>query len=125
MNFMLGITVSVLSIAVCLYLFILYYSPQGYYSLQGVGWILGVLGFPATLLYFVVYWFKLSKSILSDIIWISFFYLLQYQLLAIYIYRLCKTNVISQKASFRISALLIIIILIVMVVYKIAFRPQL
>ena len=78
----LAILVSIFSIMIAVVLIIFSYVVGGINGLEGAGWILGVLGAPTTLLDFFIYKAGLSRGLIPDLIWIIFFYLVQYQFIA-------------------------------------------
>ncbi len=89
MRYIISLSISIFSIIIGLVIIIggyFFYGKQGFF--EGVpAWILGTVGAPTTFLCWIVGKIGLSKSIISQYVWLYFFYLLQYQIIAILIYR--------------------------------------
>jgi len=87
----------------------------------GPGWILSILGAPTTFLLWIIHWLGLDNNIVLQYVWVCFFYLLQYQLIALLIFILYKKNValVSMKSIICLSAVLLIIIFSATLMWKI------
>lgn len=101
MSRILSISISVVSIIIAIVVIVYFGGGEG---LTGSGWVLAILGAPTTLLDILIY--KFHKNFISDFIWICFFYLFQYQLIALLILRGVK----KPKIIFLFSLLLLITI---------------
>jgi hypothetical protein len=103
----IGILISISSIIIAAIVIMYYYPSGGYNGLIGASWILAILGAPTTLLDIVLYKFGISRGLISDFIWICFFYLIQYQLIAVLFYK---------KFNKKIKIIFLFLIFIVIVV---------
>ena len=64
-----------------------FYITAGKSGLEGAAWILAILGAPTTLLSWIPFKLGLSKGLIKDFLWIIFFYLLQYQIIGLLIWK--------------------------------------
>lgn len=86
-----------------------FYGKQGF--LEGApAWILGPLGAPMTYLSWIIAKVGLSKSIISQYCWICFLYVLQYQIIALLIYK-----GIIELASKKGIIFLVLIIFVILI----------
>lgn len=110
MKHILSFGISILSIIIGILVMVggyIIYGKQGFF--EGVpGWILCTLGAPTTFLYWIIYKIGLERGIISQYTWICFFYLLQYQLIALLIYK----GIINLTSKSGIIYLIIILITI-------------
>ena len=110
MRYILSFGISILSIIIGIIVMVggyIIYGKRGF--LEGApGWILGTLGAPTTFLTWITYKIGLERGIISQYIWICFFYLLQYQLIALLIYK----GIINLTSKSGIIYLIIILVTI-------------
>jgi len=110
MKYILSLGISILSIIIGIIVMVggyIIYGKQGF--LEGApAWILGPLGAPTTFLSWIIAKINLSNSIISQYFWICFLYLLQYQLIAVLIYK----EIISLTKKSGIIYLIIIFVII-------------
>lgn len=119
----LSFSISILSIIIGIIVMVGCYIVYGKVGmLEGVAaWILGPLGAPTTFLCWIVHKIGLDKSNISQYIWICLFYLLQYQLIALFIYSLYIKNIrlISIKSITYLGIISIIIIVSAWIMWNI------
>ncbi len=106
----IGRCISIFSIIIGIFIIIGGYFLWGKRGFQegAPGWILGTIGAPITFLSWVVEKLGLSRSITSQYIWLSIFYLLQYQLIAVLIYK----GVIDLTSKKGIICIIVIVVTI-------------
>ena len=101
--------ISVILGLIIIFIVHLFYGKRGF--LEGVPlWIIGPLGAPTTFLSWIISSAGFSKSIISQYLWLCFFYLLQYCVIAALIY-----NGIIDLASKKGIFLLILIVGIILI----------
>jgi hypothetical protein len=120
-NIIASLFISILSIVALLVVILKYHCIAGGEGLIGAAWILGTLGAPMTFLCLIVDKIGLNKSLVSQFIWVCFFYLLKYQLVAFLLYWLNRNNTVffSKKNLIFVFIVLVVIIIGAIVMYRI------
>lgn len=118
MRHILSFGISILSIIVGIIIILKYYIASPKEGLIGAAWTLLTLGAPTTFLNWFIYKLGFSKNFISSLIWICFFYLLQYQLIALLIYK-GIIDVTTRKGISYLIAILIIIIISANIMWRI------
>lgn len=107
-----GIIISLLSIFVAIAVILWFYIKNGFPGLQGAGWILAILGAPTTFLSYFPYKFGLSKGLIVTLSWIIFFYILQYQMIALWVHK----ALIGNKAKIPIRTIILVTFMVTAIV---------
>lgn len=110
MRHIIGWRISIVSIIGGLFIIIggyFLYGKQGFFE-GAPAWILAPIGAPTTFLCWGIYKLGLSRSIISEYIWLYIFYLLQYQLIAVLIYK----GVIDLTSKKGIICIIVVVVTI-------------
>lgn len=110
MKYILSFGISILSIIVGVVVILKNYIASPKEGLIAAGWILGTLGAPTSFLIWFVYKLGFVKSFTSSLIWICFLYLLQYQLIALLIYKGIIDITIKKGIIWLIGIIIVIVI---------------
>lgn len=112
MKHILSLGISVLSIIIGIVVMVggyFVYGKRGFFE-GAPAWILGFLGAPTTFLYWIIDKIGFSQGIFSQYFWACFLYLLQYQLIALLIYK--EIINVTKKSGIVYLIIIFIIILI-------------
>lgn len=108
---MIGNLISSISILISVAVISYYFITDGKAGIFGSGWILAILGAPTTLLTWITYKIGFAKNRTFDLLWIVFFYSLQYQLIALFINKMLKQNTYLPRIMLIILILAIVVII--------------
>jgi len=81
---------------------------KGKEGLIGAAWVLNIIGSPLTFLTHLIFKLKYFRGLYKQYFLISFLYLLQYQLIAVFFYKFDKDKIVLKSIVFIAIIILII-----------------
>jgi uncharacterized membrane protein len=116
--------ISIMSVVLIVILIAWFYLLGGIRGLEGVAWILGILGAPLTFLDFFLFKFNITRGFIPSFIAIVSLYLLQYQLIAL----MFRKNILNLKTKigllFTMSTIILIAICATAMAHIIFAKPK-